>query len=74
MKKRQRGIDRKFKAAVKRFGSELTLFERCGRWFFGEAFDPKKLRAAINRYLEKGFIAHWLRQLIYCGTYRKIPV
>jgi len=72
MERHERNIDVKFQEVVARFSSRSSFFERCSKWYFKDAFDPKKLCITIKRYADKRFIPHWLRQIIYRGTYEQV--
>ena len=57
--------------AIKRLGSTKTLFKLAAIAKFGDAVDLKKLRRAIDRWKKKQWLASWVRQFLYKGTYRR---
>ena len=70
----ERNIDRLFEKAVKRFGSVSAMFERACQVTFGRSYNPKELKRAIERWMAKHWLASWVRQFLYTGTYKKVPV
>jgi len=70
----RKGINQLFAEAVNRFGSPAKVIEYAGRTRFGKAFDPKLAKQALDRWIEKHWFTSWVRQFLYKGLYKRIPV